>query len=243
MGPHSSSAVAFGAADAQVIDWDRRIARAGELAAQHASAREMLTFYARVARYQKDFDEHMPEPWLDESWFRRLLACVAAVAPRPLAAYTSTVTSSEFVTRYWNGADDLSPEDRFLARAYLEPYAARLPKCQCGRKPVLAVLRPQDLGARRSLVCSLCSTESPYERMKCPACGETKSDALLVYTTTDYEHVRVDVCQTCNTYLKTVDLTKHGLAVPIVDEIATVALDVWAHEQGYSKLEVNLLGL
>jgi FdhE protein len=235
--------VGFRAAAAQVIDWDSRIERAVELAAQHASARELLRFYASVARFQKGFDEHMPQPWLDELWFGRLLACVAAVAPPPLAAYASTVTSSEFVTRYWNGANDLSPEDRFLARAYLEPYAARLPKCQCARKPVVAVLRPQDLGARRSLVCSLCSAESDYERMKCPACGETNSDALSVYTTADYEHVRVDVCHTCNTYLKTIDLSKHGLAVPIVDEIATVALDVWAREQGYSKLEVNLLGL
>ena len=31
--------------------------------------------------------------------------------------------------------------------------------------------------------------------------------------------------------------------VPVVDEIATVALNIWAEEHGYSKLEPNLLGM
>jgi formate dehydrogenase maturation protein FdhE len=29
----------------------------------------------------------------------------------------------------------------------------------------------------------------------------------------------------------------------MVDEIAAVALDIWADENGYSKLEANLLGM
>ena len=43
--------------------------------------------------------------------------------------------------------------------------------------------------------------------------------------------------------LKSIDLTKNGLAVPEVDEIAAVALDAWAAEQGYTKLCPNLFGL
>jgi FdhE protein len=45
------------------------------------------------------------------------------------------------------------------------------------------------------------------------------------------------------TYIKSVDLTRDGRAVPVVDELATVALNVWAEKQGYTKLESNLLGL
>jgi formate dehydrogenase maturation protein FdhE len=30
------------------------------------------------------------------------------------------------------------------------------------------------------------------------------------------------------TYLKGIDLTKIGLAIPIVDELATISLDLWA---------------
>ena len=53
----------------------------------------------------------------------------------------------------------------------------------------------------------------------------------------------MDVCDTCHFYLKSVDLTKTGLAVPIVDELATLSLDLWAREKGYEKLQMNMLGI
>ena len=56
-------------------------------------------------------------------------------------------------------------------------------------------------------------------------------------------HVRVEACDTCKRYLKSVDLTTNGLAVPVVDEIAAAPLDLWAAEHGYQKIELNLLGL
>ena len=34
---------------------------------------------------------------------------------------------------------------------------------------------------------------------------------------------------------------KNGLAVPVVDEIAAIPLDLWAQGRGYSKLQVNLM--
>jgi formate dehydrogenase maturation protein FdhE len=40
-----------------------------------------------------------------------------------------------------------------------------------------------------------------------------------------------------------VDLTKDGHAVPMVDEIATLALTLWAEENGYAKIETDLLGM
>ncbi len=45
------------------------------------------------------------------------------------------------------------------------------------------------------------------------------------------------------TYIKSVDLTRNGHAIPEVDELATVALNIWADEHGYTKLESNLLGM
>ena len=55
-------------------------------------------------------------------------------------------------------------------------------------------------------------------------------------------HVRVDACDRCRHYVKTIDLTKDGLAVPYVDDIASVSLDLWALEREYS-LKGNVLGL
>jgi FdhE protein len=53
----------------------------------------------------------------------------------------------------------------------------------------------------------------------------------------------MECCDSCRTYLKTIDLTKNGLADPLVDELAHVPLDLWAQERGYAKLRPNLLGM
>ena len=54
--------------------------------------------------------------------------------------------------------------------------------------------------------------------------------------------MRVEACDTCKYYLKSVDMTVDGLAVPIVDEVATAPLDMWAIEHGFSKISPNLMG-
>jgi FdhE protein len=113
----------------------------------------------------------------------------------------------------------------------------------CGEKPVAAVLRQEGDGGKRFLLCSLCFTEWEFRRLLCPHCGEEDKDKLPVYTAEEFPHVRVEACDTCKVYLKAVDLTKNGLAVPEVDELASVALDLWAGEQGYTKLQANLFGL
>ena len=53
----------------------------------------------------------------------------------------------------------------------------------------------------------------------------------------------VFACDTCKHYLKAVDLTVTGLAVPLVDEVAAAPLDIWAVQQGYAKTVPNLMGM
>jgi FdhE protein len=122
-----------------------------------------------------------------------------------------------------------------------EPSVGRRRCPVCGDRPVLGVLREEGQGARRSLVCALCSTEWPSRRVYCVACSEERFDALPVYTPEQCPHVRIDACDTCRTYLKIIDLSKDGLAVPQVDDLATLSLDLWAREQGYTRLRANLL--
>ena len=55
--------------------------------------------------------------------------------------------------------------------------------------------------------------------------------------------MRVEACDRCHTYIKSIDLTKNGLAIPCVDELASLALDPWAEEAGYNKLQRNIVGL
>jgi len=111
----------------------------------------------------------------------------------------------------------------------------------CSGRPGVGILREEGHGAKRTLLCALCLTEWEFLRVVCPACDEQRFDALPVYTADAFPHVRVDACDSCQRYLKTIDLTKHGLAVPLVDDIASVALDLWAQEQGYRRLSTNLL--
>ena len=89
----------------------------------------------------------------------------------------------------------------------------------CGHLPVTGVLRPEGEGGKRWLVCSFCATEWEFRRLVCPACGEGDHEKLPVYVAEEFPHVRVEACDSCRTYLKAVDMTRDGLAVPQVDEL------------------------
>jgi formate dehydrogenase maturation protein FdhE len=146
--------------------------------------------------------------------------------------------------------------DRVLAWIFLQPYAEYLADHReieildgtpstcplCGGKPAVGLLRSEGDGAKKSLICMLCAHEWLFRRIYCPACGEEREPQMAYYSAPEIAHVRVDVCDTCHTYLKSIDLTKTGLAVAVVDELATIPLDLWAREHGYQKLQINLLG-
>jgi hypothetical protein len=155
------------------------------------------------------------------------------------------------------GQPDHNHFERFFAQAFLQPYAefladhadlptppVRRPLCPyCGSPPLVGVLREQGDGAKRSLVCSFCRTEWDYLRLACTACEESREEKLCVYSTPEFDCVRVDACDTCRSYLQTIDLTHNGLAVPEVDELAAIPLTLWAEEKGYRKVARNILGL
>ena len=198
---------------------------------------------------------------------RGFLATIERQAPASLGAAIRELSSSGtdawvgLLTSWWatpeaeEGGE--GPERQFCARAFLEPYAVYLaehtepPRIEvtpsvcplCGGRPQVGVLRAEGDGARRSLVCSLCATEWNYGRIGCPACGEGSETRLAVYIAEDLPQMRVEACEVCQAYIKTVNLTKDGHAVPLVDEIAAVPLDLWAQEKGYRKLKRNLLGM
>lgn len=151
------------------------------------------------------------------------------------------------------------PEDAagsFLARTCLQPLAenlqSQLPEAEdqfgnacpvCGGYPQLAILRPEGDGGRRSLLCSFCLREWLFRRVVCPWCGEEDKEKLPYYSSENCQHVRIQGCDTCHRYLKAVDMTVNGNAVPLVDEAALAVLDVWAVNHGYSKLVHNLIGM
>ena len=225
-----------------------------------ATGRERLQLSAGNLRRELDLTLLLPE-------MRGFLGVVERAAPAPLAAAARKLSERgtpgwvELLSSWWAQPSPpgpaRTPEEEFCARAFLQPYAEFLAEhtdlpvfektpdvCPlCGSKPQLGVLRPEGDGASRSLVCSLCATEWRYERIHCPACGESSELNLAVYLTQELPQVRVEGCEKCRSYIKTVDLTKDGHAVPLVDEIAAIPLDLWGREQNYTKLCPNLLGM
>jgi FdhE protein len=198
--------------------------------------------------------------------FPIFLSVVKKRGPRTLAqvaqdlAQRSVAVWSDLLNDVWAGSsqnansNDLS---EFLAVAFLQPYAEFVrsrvalqlqgyahPLCPfCSRKPGVAVLRPLGEGARRNLLCGFCLCEWEFRRIVCPGCGEENHAKLPVYTAEEFPYIRVECCDACHTYLKSIDLSKNGLAEALVDELASVPLDLWAQEHGYAKLRPNLLGM
>ena len=79
---------------------------------------------------------------------------------------------------------------------------------------------------------SLCRTEWDYPRIACPLARKYREEKLCVYTAQQFEYVRVEACETCRSYLKSIDLTNNGLAVPEVGDLASTPLTLWAEESG-----------
>ncbi len=182
-----------------------------------------------------------------------LASAAKQLAPLPTDSWIALLES------YWQTAglsdQQIGAFPQFFARVALQPLAEFaagvsappqvVPRSTCPRcssRPLLAVLRPEGDGGKRFLLCSFCSQEWEFRRILCPTCGEEAEQKLPVYIAEQSPHMRVEACDTCKFYLRSVDLTKDGHAVPIVDDLAALPLTLWAAEHGYSRLQPNLLG-
>jgi hypothetical protein len=111
----------------------------------------------------------------------------------------------------------------------------------------------------RNLLCARCATSWSCSRSVCPACGETKKRRLSIYAERwdgpvpgnakldreerpVFPHLRIAGCSTCRRYLIEVDMARDARAVPEVDELAALPLDLYAADQGLTKLTPNLMG-
>jgi FdhE protein len=267
------------------VNYRARIERADLLAQRFSFAQEILRFYQQLARFQKEFHEHLPKLWGKQASapaggklrselrldillepFERFLSLMENRSPAPLAAHSRQFRAQgataweNLLGDFWKSGmletDMAEPMNEFLARAFLQPYAefqvsALLPPvlpmtvCRCPRcnsLPAVGVLRPEGDGGKRFLQCSFCSQEWEFRRILCAQCGEEQEQKLPVYIAEQFPHLRVECCDTCKHYLRTVDLTKDGNAVPLVDDLAGIPLSLWAQENGYARIQRNLLG-
>jgi FdhE protein len=209
-----------------------------------------------------DLETDLP---LIQSLLRSLLETVTQHGPTSLAAdaHLLLVAEPDVVADklfdYWHSSSDT----QFFAKAILQPYAYSLAEMKitpagrelanseracpfCGGLPQLSFLVAKESNAEsgnRDLLCATCLHSWEFLRVVCANCGEERPEKLGYFHSPEFDHIRVEACDTCKHYLKGIDLTRLGLAVPPVDEIYGAPLDLWAREHGYKKIELNLVGL
>jgi len=235
-------------------------AAAAEMAGQ--SRASLLDFIETSWRERANTESRRGGPFLGADLSAEALAepeaSAKAAGPPEIRAFAAEALLQPFAEsvalEMWRPVQPASARDSELRRSaeaegeggkdrpYDRPRSAyRCPVC--AGQPIVAVLREEAHGARRSLVCGFCLTEWPAARIECLSCGEKGFEALPVFRADELSVARIDACERCRTYVKTIDLTRDGTAVPIVDDIATLALDIWAREQGYQRLRPNMLRL
>ena len=184
-------------------------------------------------------------------------ATLAAEARELSAANAQAI--AERLLAYWRDGSDI----RFFEKAFLQPYLKWMAEsgaqpvgrevpagerfCPfCGGSPQLSFLQNKETTAEsgnRDLICGTCLSSWQFRRVVCANCGEERPAKLGYFHSPEFDHIRIEACDTCKHYVKGVDLTRVGFAAPLVDEIDAAPLDLWAREHGYTKIELNLVGV
>jgi hypothetical protein len=136
----------------------------------------------------------------------------------------------------------------------------------CGGEPQLSYRGHDDdplVSGRRRLICARCAHDWVYSGSACPACGDTSGSRSTVYAeqrsgpvigrgdadsgsdgdTPTFPHLRIAACTACRRYVIDVDRGRDNHAVPEVDELAALPLDLYAADRGLVKITPNLMGL
>lgn len=111
----------------------------------------------------------------------------------------------------------------------------------CGSLPLISSLEEKE--GYRHATCSFCRHDYRIKRIACPVCGEEDQNKLTFFTVDEEPGFRVDVCESCKTYIKTIDFRQlDRVAVPVLDDLDSLALDYVAAGQGYKRATLSAWG-
>lgn len=104
----------------------------------------------------------------------------------------------------------------------------------CGSPPIISELSGEQ--GKRMWICSVCGYKWQALRMACPFCGREDPQSHQYLFVKGDETVRIDVCDRCKRYIKTIDSRKIGLAIfPLLEYMGTLHLDMLAQQEGYQR--------
>ena len=111
----------------------------------------------------------------------------------------------------------------------------------CSSLPLMSQFNTE---GQRSYICSFCGFEWPGERLKCPFCENSDHTKLHYFYAEGDEAYRVDICDACNQYIKTVDSRKLDYEPDLgLEDIVTIHLDILASEKGFKRPVTSPLGI
>jgi FdhE protein len=100
----------------------------------------------------------------------------------------------------------------------------------CGGAPLMGVFRSED--GLWLLECTLCHTLWNVQRARCPFCDESEGSLKYLFIG-DNETRRVQYCEHCGIYVKTVDMRDTGREASLpLENIITADLDMAAAQEG-----------
>jgi FdhE protein len=103
----------------------------------------------------------------------------------------------------------------------------------CGSTPEISLFEEN---GKRFLICGFCNHKWLSKRIYCPFCENTDHDSLHYYNMEDEEEYRVDVCDKCKKYIKTIDTKKTSRIIyPQLEYISTPHIDIRIEEMGFKK--------
>jgi FdhE protein len=111
----------------------------------------------------------------------------------------------------------------------------------CGSLPLISSLKQKE--GFRHATCSFCRHDYRIRRIACPVCGEDDQKKLTFFTVDEEPGFRVDVCESCKTYIKTIDFRDlDRISLPVFDDLDSLALDYVAASQGYRRATLSAWG-
>lgn len=106
----------------------------------------------------------------------------------------------------------------------------------CGSVPSLNLLKEE---GKRYSICSYCSYQWRIDRTSCAVCGNKDQASLEYFHGEGEEAVRIDLCDKCHHYIKTIDYRILEASDPFLEDLATLHLNVIAVQKGYTGVVLN----
>jgi FdhE protein len=103
----------------------------------------------------------------------------------------------------------------------------------CGSLPSLSLLKEET--GKRYLLCSYCSYQWRIDRLFCSFCNNKDQESLHYLFAEGEEAYRIDLCDKCHQYIKTIDYRKLEESDPDLEDLASLHLDILASQKGYRR--------